>query len=448
MEIYVKKSTIIHPEKRTPEHHQPISDLDLVVPEVYVPNVFFYRRPGHSSNFFDAGLLKAALSNVLVSFYPVAGRLSKDENGRIEIDCNGEGVLFVEAETSCEIDDLGDFSDGFKLLPLIPNVDDIKHKSSRPLLVTQVTHFKCGGVCLGVRLHHILADAISTFYFINSWAEIARRLPVSIPPLLDRTILGVGVPTSSTFYHIEYDPPPSVNSPVQNIQSQSNPGSICTAILKLSLAQINILKEKSKRNHESTFKYSRFEILAAHIWRCVCKARGLSNDQATKLHSPTNGRFRLNPSLPSEYFGNVIFTTTSVALAGDIQSEPLNFTVERIHRALKRMDNDYLKSALAFLKQQSDPTVVRRGAHIYKCPNLNIVNLMQMPMYDADFGWSRPIFVRTVNTYFEGTSHILPSPTNDGSLSVSINLETQHMRLFKKLFYENFLQHQNTRSRY
>lgn len=138
MEIHVKESTIICPAQETPKHCLQVSDLDLIVPSNYVPTVYFYRRPSDCTNFFEVGLLKEALSKVLVPFYPVAGRLQKDENGKIEIICNGEGVSFLEAETSCAIDDLGDFSQGSKLLPLVPAVGDTKDVPSHPLFLTQV----------------------------------------------------------------------------------------------------------------------------------------------------------------------------------------------------------------------------------------------------------------------------------------------------------------------
>lgn len=72
---------------------------------------------------------------------------------------------------------------------------------------------------------------------------------------------------------------------------------------------------------------------------------------------------------------------------------------------------------------------------MFKCPILNISNLLHMPIYDADFGWGRPIFFRPV-TVSDGLTYILPTPSNDGSLYLLINLETQHIQLFKKLFYE------------
>ncbi|GJY00565.1 chloramphenicol acetyltransferase-like domain-containing protein [Tanacetum coccineum] len=74
-------------------------------------------------NFFDTKVIKDALKSVLVAFYPVAGRLKEDEDGRIEIDCQGQGVLFVEVESDGVIDDFGDFAPRMECLELIPTVD-------------------------------------------------------------------------------------------------------------------------------------------------------------------------------------------------------------------------------------------------------------------------------------------------------------------------------------
>ena len=49
---------------------------------------------------------KIASAKVLESLYPVAGRLARDANSRIEINCDGEGVLFIEAETGSAMGDL------------------------------------------------------------------------------------------------------------------------------------------------------------------------------------------------------------------------------------------------------------------------------------------------------------------------------------------------------
>lgn len=64
-------------------------------------------------------------------------------------------------------------------------------------------------------------------------------------------------------------------------------------------------------------------------------------------------------------------------------------------------------------------------------PNLSISS--HMPIYEANFGWERLIFFRPVVTV-DGITHILPSPSDDGSFYMVINLETQHIKNFKKLF--------------
>lgn len=137
MKVNVQQSTMVRPSRDTPNRILWSSDLDLLVPMFHVQTVYFY-KPNGSSMFFETQVLKDALSDVLVPFYPAAGRMGKNEDGRIEIHCNGEGILFVEAETSCFIDDLGDFTDSSKLLPLVPEVDYSGGISSYPLVVLQV----------------------------------------------------------------------------------------------------------------------------------------------------------------------------------------------------------------------------------------------------------------------------------------------------------------------
>lgn len=99
-------------------------------------------------------MLKEALSKVLVPFYPMAGRLGRDQKGRIEIKCNGEGVLFVEAETSHVIDDLGDFESSSELQKFVPSVEYTEEISSYPLLLTQVDDLREQSLDLLLFTHH------------------------------------------------------------------------------------------------------------------------------------------------------------------------------------------------------------------------------------------------------------------------------------------------------
>ena len=302
----------------------------------------------------------------------------------------------------------------------------------------QVTYFKCGDVSLGVGMQHRAVDGFSGVHFINSWSDMARGLDLTLPPFIDRTLLRARDPPQPVFEHIEYKPPPTMKNPVQ---TQSKPSSdlnpaTTVSIFKISRDQVNALKAKSKEAG-NTISYSSYEMLAGHVWRSTCKARGLPDDQETKLYIATDGRSRLHPPLPQGYFGNVIFTATPMAIAGDLMSKPTWFAASRIHNALSRMDNEYLRSALDYLELQPDLKALVRGAHTFRCPNLTITSWVRLPIHDADFGWGRPIFMGPAGGIpLEGLSYIFPSSNNDGSLSVAIALQPEHMTVFKEVLYE------------
>ncbi|XP_077238155.1 shikimate O-hydroxycinnamoyltransferase-like [Tasmannia lanceolata] len=434
MIINVKESTMVRPAQETPNRSLWNSNVDLVVPRMHTPSVYFF-RPNGSSDFFDARVLKEALSRALVPFYPMAGRLKRDEDGRIEIHCNGAGVLFVESDTNAVIDDFGDFAPTMELKQLIPSINYTEDISAYPLLVLQFTYFKCGGVSLGVGMQHHVADGYSGLHFINHWSDVARGLDLTIPPFIDRTLLLAQDPPTPKFHHIEYQPPPSMKTP-----PLTGPASTAVAIFKISTEHLSLLKSKHREaaaatNNCATPGYSSYELLAGHVWRCACKARDLADDQETKMYIATDGRSRLRPALPPGYFGNAIFTATPIAVSGDLQSKPLTYAAGRIHDALVRMDDEYLRSALDYLELQPDLSALVRGAHTFRCPNIGITSWARLPIHDADFGWGRPIFMGPAGIAYEGLAFVLPSPTNDGSLSVAISLQSDHMLRFEKYLY-------------
>ena len=161
------------------------SNVDLVVPRFHTPSVYFYRPSTSTNNFFDANVLKEALSKALVPFYPMAGRLKRDEDGRIEIDCNAEGVLFVQAHTTSLIDDFGDFAPTLELRQLIPTVDYSKGIETYPLLVLQVLlnlfhHFLLSSLILSSIIN---AEILLPITYANFYLEYLLAIHTSFPAL-------------------------------------------------------------------------------------------------------------------------------------------------------------------------------------------------------------------------------------------------------------------------
>ncbi|GKD65307.1 shikimate O-hydroxycinnamoyltransferase-like protein [Tanacetum coccineum] len=205
-------------------------------------------------------------------------------------------------------------------------------------------------------------------------------------------------------------------------------------MLRLTLDQIN--KLKSKARGDGTTNHSTYEILAAHLWRCASKARGLAHDQPTKLYVATDGRSRLNPPLPPGYLGNVVFTATPIAKSGEFETESLSNTARRIRNELGKMDDKYLRSAIDYLELQSDLSALVRGPSYFASPNLNVNSWTRLPIYDSDFGWGRPIFMGPASILYEGTIYIIPDPSGDRSVSLAVCLDPNHVDLFREFLYD------------
>lgn len=88
----VIESSFVAPREATLTKGLWLSPIDHAATRGHATLVRFYRS---GAAFLDVARLKEALAKALVAFYPVAGRLGVDGDGRLEISCNGEGVLFV-----------------------------------------------------------------------------------------------------------------------------------------------------------------------------------------------------------------------------------------------------------------------------------------------------------------------------------------------------------------
>ena len=98
--------TLVTPAEETPKGLYFLSNLDQNFTTI-IRTIYCYRSK-ERGNEQSAEVIKDALSKVLVPYYPLAGRLTTCTDGKLIVDCNGEGVVFVEAEANCTIEVIGD----------------------------------------------------------------------------------------------------------------------------------------------------------------------------------------------------------------------------------------------------------------------------------------------------------------------------------------------------
>ncbi|GMH01131.1 hypothetical protein Nepgr_002970 [Nepenthes gracilis] len=163
---------------------------------VIMRTLYFYRSDEQEKRGNDEAteIIRDSLSKVLVHYYPLAGRLAVSPVGKLVVECTGEGVMFVEADANCSMEEIIGEIENVDLVKQL--VFDVPGSSilEVPLMTAQVTKFNCGGFCIGMSMNHCMADGLSAAEFVNSWGETARGLPLTTAPFLDRTLLEAQTP--------------------------------------------------------------------------------------------------------------------------------------------------------------------------------------------------------------------------------------------------------------
>jgi shikimate O-hydroxycinnamoyltransferase len=288
-----------------------------------------------------------------------------------------------------------------------------------------VTRFKCGGVALGLRVHHHVIDGAAFSYFVTSWAEISRGQQISVPPTLDRSAMKARNPPTPQFEHIEYS---IINIDPASLYPAGGFPAMAAATFDFSSKDVKCLKTQAELSTEDGISFTGFEILAGHLWRSIAKARGIDPSKDLKFGLAVDGRSRFNPPVPNGYFGNVNFYGSAQSNAGELLSKPLSHAARCVHAAITRMTDKYLRSALDFVEVQESPLYVQPSFKCFLGSDLAISSWIWFPCYDVDYGWGKPVFFGVPVSAFDGLVILLPSPEGNGAVKVLIGLRTDHLR--------------------
>ncbi|VAI52589.1 unnamed protein product [Triticum turgidum subsp. durum] len=418
--VEVLATELVVPAEATPGGTVWLSNLDLAARRGYTTTVYFYRANGDPPGFFAAEAVKDSLARALVAFYPLAGRLGLDGAGRVQIDCTGEGAVFL---TACSghytLDDLmkefvpcGEMRDLF--VPPMPSSN-----LACPLLLAQITRLRCGGVVLGLALHHSATDARSAALFVETWASISRRstMDVLVPPCFDHKLLAARHSRTVLYDHPEYKPEPAA-------KHTSTVSTYASAIITVTKQQVSALRARCAGA-------STFRVLVALVWQTACRARALPLDAETRLYSMIDMRARLVPPLPQGYFGNAVVRTSTAATVGEVVSNTVGHGAW-LARGATNQGGDYARSLVDYLEGVEDLMNLPRSG--ISRAHLRAISWMGMSLNDADFGHGAPAFMGPALMYYSGFVYVMNAPGKDGALTLALSLEPESMPEFSRLF--------------
>ncbi|KAJ6508029.1 transferase family-domain-containing protein [Mycena vitilis] len=449
--------------------------FDQVAGFVPIQVVWVYEAQPDGVDLVPVERLRRALERLLDYYPQLTGRLHIDSsNGIREIVSVGTGAELLVARCSERLDafsspgssspasrrvlvqDLPDAGNG-----LLPPFDPTPEGSCRaPILAVQHTRFRCGGVSLGVRIHHTVCDGAGFFQVMRDLAELYRAIgpsvssdtvfslshPPHIRPYMSELVGGNMAPEERQAA-LGYKPAGFYVQPPTAAGDGGAGDSLSAAILaprpptlgrfvRYSSSELAALKAKATDPSGGSW-VSTFEALAAHIYQRVHRARlqlhakdpGLGELSRTDILNPIDLRSRLK--LPARYSPNALFAPSTV-IPPEILTGPLWQVAKAVHDFTRsdaltsKVELDHtLKWIAAQLDMRKILSSFQYGTGSFMASQWNKFDMYSGAVFDVGPILVSPPF--TQSSLVDGLAYFLPTEElatggDAGAIDVSLAL--------------------------
>lgn len=388
-----------------------LSNVDLLYQNYNSVALFYDAHELIQGNGYIQGPVKSlqgALEELLIYYPAAAGRLQMSETeGRLEIEYKKSaasartsinplyGVQFSAAHANIALCELGDVSiphPSFDLLyPSIPkqsHADSSGKYLPRTVMAIQVTTFTCGGFSLAHTCSHAYMDGFGAATFLQNLCSIARGAGLTLPPDTSnrREVMKPRVPPSPTLNHTY------IESREADVKTPIVYGDATRFVFSRAALEALRLRASNFNTGEAQ-PCSRYVALAALLWTARAKLTlamqlGGGSTQELPLHFPIN--LREKAVVPKGYVGNALFQFTVRATLQELCESPLAYVVRKIKSALEGEDiRECAQSQIDYVELQ-----LRAGLAPQMIPHSSVIVplLVNLPFYDTDCGWGRPIY--------------------------------------------------------
>nr|CAB3470766.1 unnamed protein product [Digitaria exilis] len=277
-----------------------------------------------------AAVVRGAVADALVHYYPFAGRIVEDVPGRPAVVCTGEGVYFVEAAANCTLADVN-----FMERPLLlakeqlvpcPTPEQWPVEPRNCPAMIQVTTFTCGGFVVGLRTNHAVADGTGAAQFLNAVGDLARGLQEPrVKPVWAR----------DSFPDPDIKPGPLPELPVLALE-----------YIAFDFPATYIAKLKSEYAAFTGGKIcSGFDVVISKLWQCRTRAIAAATPGGADVRLCFFASVRHVLKLEHGYYGNAIFPVKVSAPAEKVAGSSVVELVATVREAKRRVAEECLSWA-------------------------------------------------------------------------------------------------------
>ncbi|XP_027337490.1 spermidine coumaroyl-CoA acyltransferase-like [Abrus precatorius] len=435
LSLDMKNVVIIKPSKPTPSNILPLSTIDSdPVLNILCQTIYVYQANIDSSKgqVDPACVIKEAISKALVYYYPLAGKIITFDDGKLGINCNADGVPFLEANANCELSSLHylegiDVPTAHKLVFDNPSHDETSHHP----LVLKVTKFLCGGFTIGMGLSHVVCDGFGASQIFRALVELASgKSEPSVKPVWERErLMGTLLKEPLQFPVDETSMAISPFWPTKEISHE------CFSINGKSIQRLKMKLMKESDNVKESF--TTLETLGAYVWRSKAKALELNTDGKTLLSLAVGVRHLLDPPLPEGYYGNAFVGANMVLTMKELNERPLSEVVKLIKESKKlSFNNEYIKNSINMLETMRKTNIKIEGTGV----SMVLTDWRQLGLLEeVDFGWKASVNIVPVPWnmfgYVDLCLFLPPSnldPSMKGGVRVFVSLPKASMPKFRE----------------
>ncbi|XP_057451796.1 stemmadenine O-acetyltransferase-like [Lotus japonicus] len=291
------------------------------------------------------------------------------------------------------------------------------------IVAIQINCFACGGMAISVCMCHKVVDAATLFNFVNDWATMNREKGESL--LLPLPLLDGGV---SLF--------PQGNLPVFPERVFWKDKTVCRRFV-FHASKIKSLK--ALVSSHAVKNPTRVQVVIAWIYKRAVSALELTS-KTTSFHVGVNLRRRMVPPLSDKCIGNVVWGYTFVFNPiVDKRERELHELVRKIKEGLcefcdiypKKFGGDIKDLSFIFecLKQATSVPEPSSPGH-KENQILFISSWCKFSIYDADFGWGKPVWVTTSGCPVRNCIVLMDTRDGDG-IEAIVNMEEKDMAKFE-----------------